>query len=105
MPRRSITSSLTHSVNNPTTGCGVAPSSVEPASSIPPVSLYLDWGRYDLRSPLDGNDMGISSETFARRLHERGYTFVGGEVNDGAGWASWKNRTDRVFEALFPLAD
>jgi outer membrane protein assembly factor BamB/predicted alpha/beta superfamily hydrolase len=78
---------------------------IPPASSIAPVTLYLDWGRYDLRSPLDGNDMGISSETFARRLQERGYTFVGGEVNDGAGWASWKNRTDRVFEALFPLAD
>ena len=75
------------------------------ATSLPSLRIYLDWGKYDLRSPAEGNDLGRSSATFARRLREKGYDFVGGMVNDGAGWASWRNRTDRVFETLFPLTD
>jgi hypothetical protein len=35
-------------------------------------------------------------------LRGRGYSPAGGEVPEGAGWAGWRNRTDRVFEALFP---
>ena len=67
--------------------------------------IYLDWGKYDLRSPMEGNDLRKSSRSFARLLRSRGYSIVGGEVNDGTGWASWKNRTDRVFETLFPISD
>lgn len=72
------------------------------ASSQWPMKIYLDWGKYDLRSPMEGNDLGKSTASFARLLHAKGYAFTGGEVNDGAGWASWRNRTDEVFEALFP---
>ena len=36
-------------------------------------------------------------------LTDRGYTVAGGEVPDGTGWSSWKNRTDRVLQSLFPL--
>ena len=28
---------------------------------------------------------------------------TGGEVHDSGGWSSWRNRTDRVLETLFPL--
>lgn len=75
------------------------------AASLPPLRIYLDWGKYDLRSPAEGNDLGRSSAKFAGRLQERGYEFAGGMVNDGTGWASWRNRTDRVFETLFPLKE
>ena len=75
------------------------------ASTQWPIKIYLDWGKYDLRSPMEGNDLGKSTASFARLLHKRGYTFTGGEINDGAGWASWRNRTDEVFETLFPLSD
>jgi len=75
---------------------------VPKASSLPPFHIYLDWGRYDARSPIEGNDTGKATEQFAKTLTDRGYDYVGGEVNDGAGWASWRNRTDRVFETLFP---
>ena len=70
-----------------------------------PIDIYLDWGKYDLRSPMEGNDLGKSTASFAGLLQERGYIFTGGEVNDGAGWASWRNRTDKIFETLFPLSD
>jgi len=78
---------------------------VEPSPDLAHPRIYLDWGRYDLRSPMDGNDLGRSSRLFAELLRSRGYAFEGGMVNDGAGWASWKNRTHRVFETLFPLPD
>ena len=76
-----------------------------PAATQPPLQIYMDWGKYDLRSPMEGNDLGKSSRSFARLLKARGYSFAGGVVNDGAGRASWKNRTDRVFETLFPISD
>ena len=75
---------------------------IKPASSLAPFRLYLDWGRYDARSPLEGSDTGKATERFAKALMEKGYRYVGGRVNDGAGWASWRNRTDKVFESLFP---
>ncbi|MDP6776157.1 MAG: PQQ-binding-like beta-propeller repeat protein [Candidatus Latescibacteria bacterium] len=74
-----------------------------PASSRPPLRIYMDWGKYDLRRPMEGYDYGKSIASFAALLESRGYTLVGGMVNDGGGWASWNNRTDRVFETLFPI--
>jgi len=78
---------------------------IVPAENQPPLRIYIDWGKYDLRSPMEGNDLGKNSRSFARLLEDRGYSFAGGVVNDGAGWASWKNRTDRVFETLFPISN
>jgi hypothetical protein len=42
------------------------------------------------------------NQRFDAFLRERGYRPAGGEVPEGAGWAGWRNRTDRLFEALFP---
>ena len=39
---------------------------------------------------------------FNEVLRGKGYLPAGGEAPDGIGWASWRNRTDRLFEALFP---
>lgn len=68
-----------------------------------PIDIYLDWGKYDLRSPMEGNDLGKSSASFATLLKSNGYDFVGGMVHDGSGWISWQNRFDKVFETLFPF--
>ncbi|MBT3606366.1 MAG: PQQ-binding-like beta-propeller repeat protein, partial [Candidatus Latescibacteria bacterium] len=68
-----------------------------------PIDIYLDWGKYDLRSPMEGNDLGKSSASFAGVLKSSGYNFVGGMANDGSGWISWQSRFDQVFETLFPL--
>ena len=67
-----------------------------------PLRLYLDWGRYDRRGTREAWDMRRANQRFDALLRERGYSPAGGEVPEGAGWAGWRNRTDRVFEALFP---
>ncbi len=67
-----------------------------------PLRLYLDWGRYDRRGTREAWDMRRANQRFDAFLRERGYSPAGGEVPEGAGWAGWRNRTDRVFEALFP---
>jgi hypothetical protein len=78
---------------------------IVPASEQLPMTIYLDWDKYDLRSPMEGNDLGKSSADFATLLKDRGYAFEGGMSHDGAGWVSWQNRFDRVFETLFPKTD
>jgi enterochelin esterase-like enzyme/outer membrane protein assembly factor BamB len=67
-----------------------------------PLVIYLDWGKYDGRSPMEGWNFPQSNRTFARTLEEKGYSFTGGEVNEGRGWASWRSRTDKLLETLFP---
>jgi enterochelin esterase family protein len=67
-----------------------------------PLRVYLDWGRYDRRGTREAWDMRRANQRFDAFLRERGYSPAGGEVPEGAGWAGWRNRTDRVFEALFP---
>jgi enterochelin esterase family protein len=69
-----------------------------------PLRLYLDWGRYDLRGTREAWNMTDTNRRFAAFLRERGYRPAGGEANDGFGWASWRNRTQRVYESLFPAA-
>jgi len=71
-------------------------------SGDPSLRIYLGWGRYDLRGSLEGWDMTAANRRLAARLRERGYELAGGEALDGFGWGSWKNRTDRVYRALFP---
>ena len=77
---------------------------IPPSDTLPVFRLYLDWGTYDSRSPTEGNDTGLATSRFAAALSEKGYVFVGGQINDGAGWASWRNRTNSVFGTLFPVA-
>jgi hypothetical protein len=48
--------------------------------------------------------MRVTNVRFAAFLRERGYRPAGGEAPDGGSWAGWRNRTDRLFEALFPKA-
>lgn len=69
-----------------------------------PLVVYVDWGRYDRRCTREAWDMRVTNARFAAFLRERGYRPAGGEVPDGGSWAGWRNRTDRLFQALFPAA-
>jgi enterochelin esterase-like enzyme len=75
----------------------------KPASELP-LDIYMDWGTYDLRNPQEAWDLARSNRELAKKLRDRGYALKGGEVHDGTGWSSWRNRSDVVFEAMFPLS-
>ncbi len=66
-------------------------------------ALYMDWGTYDMRNPHENWDITQGNRKLAQAMAEKGVELAGGEVHDGTGWSSWRNRTDRVFEALFPM--
>ena len=69
-----------------------------------PLRVYMDWGRYDYRSPVENWDIGKSNQHIAEFLKERGYVVTSLEVNEGFDFANWRNRTDKVFETFFALA-
>jgi enterochelin esterase-like enzyme len=68
-----------------------------------PLRIYLDWGKYDLRSPLESWSMVKAGRDLDARLRKLGYKPLGGEAPDGTDWPSWRNRTDALFEAMFPI--
>jgi hypothetical protein len=56
-----------------------------------------DWGRYGHEITREGSDMLEANRRFNESLCEKGYRPAGGEALDGFGWASRRNRTDRLF--------
>jgi enterochelin esterase-like enzyme/outer membrane protein assembly factor BamB len=74
---------------------------VRPASDRP-LRVYHDWGLYGLASTREARDLRAANQRFTEYLRSKGYQPVGGEARDGDGWASWRNRTDQLFAALFP---
>ena len=69
-----------------------------------PVRFYLEWGKYDERVSEYGHTNRIrSNRALVRLLKEKGYVLTAVEVNEGFGWASWRNRTDQILETFFPL--
>ena len=69
-----------------------------------PMRIYLEWGRWDLKSPHEeGMDFRKSSRWAWDLLRERGFNPMGGEVWDSTDFGSWRNRTDVLLESLFPL--
>ncbi len=73
------------------------------SSSEQPLNVYLDWGKYDFRNPHEAWDMGAKNRDIAEALKGKGYKVAGGEMNEGTGWPSWKNRTNRLLAAFFPV--
>ena len=65
--------------------------------------VYMDWGKYDMRNPHENWDIAAANRKMAQAFRDQGVEIAGGEVHDGIGWSSWRNRTDQVFEALFPM--
>ena len=39
------------------------------------------------------------------KVDKNGYEVLTHEVDDGAGWGSWRAHTDRILESFFPLED
>ena len=72
------------------------------ASSLP-MKIYLEWGRWDLISPHEEMNMRASSRDVWNLFEEKGWQPMGGEVWDSTDFASWRNRTGTMLEALFPL--
>ena len=68
-----------------------------------PLDVYIEWGTYDLRNPDEAWDMGKQAAELAELLKRKGQHVEGGEVHDGTGWSSWRNRTDLLLSALFPM--
>lgn len=68
-----------------------------------PMRVYLDWGIYDSRAPLEGWDTRRESRRWYGIFEDHGYKPAGGEVHQGAGWPNWRNRADRWLSALFPM--
>ena len=68
-----------------------------------PLRIFLEWGKYDSRSPREGWDAVEGGRAFSTTLRSKGYTFVGGETHEGAGWFARRNRLDRLLQTLFPL--
>jgi outer membrane protein assembly factor BamB len=68
-----------------------------------PMRIYLEWGRWDLVSPHEEMNMRRTSQWAWEVFNERGWAPTGGEVWDSTDFASWRNRTDVLLEALFPL--
>jgi outer membrane protein assembly factor BamB len=68
-----------------------------------PMRVYLDWGIYDSRAPLEGWDTRRESRRWYALFQDHGYRPAGGEVHQGAGWPNWRNRADKWLSALFPM--
>jgi enterochelin esterase-like enzyme len=68
-----------------------------------PVRFYLDWGAYDYRNTQGGYSWITDNKNLVTMLEEKGYSWTGGEVSEGWGFASWRNRTDKILEEFFPL--
>ena len=69
-----------------------------------PLRVYHDWGLYGHASTREARDLRAANRRFNEFLRSKGYQPAGGEAKDGDGWASWRNRTDQLFTALFPPA-
>lgn len=65
--------------------------------------FYVEWSTYDLKA--DGLPCEEDSRELAALLVGKGYRVVTNEVADGAGWGSWRARTDRILEEFFPYSN
>lgn len=73
-----------------------------PSPDKQPLAVYIEWGKYDLRNSFESWNMADGAKEFAESIEKKGYKVVGGEVHDGMGWSSWRNRTDQLLATLFP---
>ena len=71
--------------------------------SKPPLTIYMDWGTYGLRSPHEAWDMTRNNREAWAALRDAGYRPAGGEAPEGHGWRVWRSHTDEMLTALFPL--
>ncbi len=77
---------------------------IQPSAETP-VAVYIDWGKYDLRSSRENWNLAVLNRKMYDFLVDRGYSPGGGEAAEGAGWPSWRNRTGEVLAYLFPKGE
>ncbi len=70
-----------------------------------PMTIYLDWGTYHLRSPHEAWDMSVDSRDAFQMLREKGYRPAGGERPEGYGWKCWRASSEELLASLLPLTD
>jgi outer membrane protein assembly factor BamB/enterochelin esterase-like enzyme len=75
-----------------------------PSADHRPMTIYLDWGRYDLRDTVADWSIAETGRALDKHFREKGYEPRGGEVNDGTGWSSWRHHVDDLLAGLFPLS-
>jgi hypothetical protein len=68
-----------------------------------PLQVYIDWGKYDTRSPLEFWDVSQFGRQLTRYFRDHGYQPQGGQFNEGGDVPGWRNRTDDMLRALFPI--
>lgn len=70
-----------------------------------PLVIYLEWGRYHLRSPHEAWDMAQANAELWDLLRSHGFSPSGGEVPEGFGWECWNGHTGSMLSTLFPKAN
>jgi len=63
------------------------------------LDFYLDWATYGQRG--QGFNWGEDNKRLVKLLEDKGYAVESRQVNEGFGWASWRNRTDHILEKFF----
>lgn len=61
--------------------------------------FVVEWTAHDYRDP-EGLTAG---QLLKEALVKKGYEPVASEIPGGSGWTTWRQSTDRILEALFPL--
>ena len=68
-----------------------------------PINIYLNWGKYDIKRRNMGEEgLRERNSSIFSKLSKLGYNILGGELNAGHGWSSWKLQYDDIFEFFVP---
>ena len=68
------------------------------------VTIYMNWGTYDMRSPHEAWDMAEDNRKLWALIRAKGFRPAGGEIPQGVGWSCWRGQTGDMLAALFPIA-
>ena len=67
-----------------------------------PINIYLNWGKYDIKRRNMEEGLRERNSRIFSKLSKLGYNILGGELNAGHGWSSWKLQYDDIFEFFVP---
>lgn len=79
----------------------VAAPATPTASKTHPLTIHVEWGRFDQHAPQEGWDIRKENARLADDLRQRGLNVKSREVAAGHGWGSWRTRWDLVLGELF----
>ena len=65
--------------------------------------IYFDWGEWDMHCVEESWDTRITARWLFDSLREHGWKVAGGAAPHSFDWLSWRERTDDLLGALFPL--